>query len=600
MAAGDAAIVPPGFKLDPPPPSALPPGFKLDTPAQPSIAPTEVTPPEAIAGNPATRFALGAAAPILGAAQLAARVSPADAIQQAVGLPKTSEAVDQTLKQLEEMKQKGRKEAGSEGFDFWEAAGQVLSPAFLKYAKSIPGGETYVQKILAGIGMGGLAGATTPVTQEGDFAKQKALQTGAGALVGGAIPAVTPLVTAPAKALYHGLIEPVTAPAAIKGRTYLGAAGDKVDEIIAALRGNQELVPGSAPTAGEAAAPAGSAEFSALQKQASQVNPTPYVARTDAQNAARIAALRTVGQDEGNLQAAQFARNTASKPLYEAARSGTTPVDTAPIVAKVNLILGKNPGNRELVNELTNVRRGLEEAGSDPAKVASVVDGLKATLANKDNAFIKGTLSSIKNDLTEAIPGYAQAQAKFAQMSAPVNQMQIGQYLEKKLVPALSDEAKQKAGSFATAVADAPGTIKRSTGAPRFEKLEQALTPQQMGVVKSIQDDLARGARLEDLAGKGAQAAPDISVGMGNQKLPNLLNRHVMLANAVISRLEGRVNKKIAAEIATEMLNPPAVAESLAQAKAAAAKNKAIVNAMLPYLRGAQVGAAQGAAREAQ
>ena len=86
-------------------------------------------------------------------------------------------------------------------------------------------------------------------------------------------------LAAAGKGLYNAVVEPLTNTTAIKGRAFLEAAGDKADEIIALLRQNKQIVPGSAPTAGQAAVPAGRAEFAALQRQAEQVVHSAYVAR---------------------------------------------------------------------------------------------------------------------------------------------------------------------------------------------------------------------------------------------------------------------------------------------------------------------------------
>src|SRR3990167_10054996 len=73
--------------------STVPDNVALKEERQPDIA-------ERIAGNPVTRFALGAASPILGAAQLGA---------EALGF----EGVTEHLKQLEEIKRRGMgKDAG--------------------------------------------------------------------------------------------------------------------------------------------------------------------------------------------------------------------------------------------------------------------------------------------------------------------------------------------------------------------------------------------------------------------------------------------------------------------------------------------------------
>lgn len=539
--------------------------------------------PELLAANPMTRFAMGAASPILGVAQLGA---------EAVG-DKTG---TETLRQVEAMKRQG----GLEGTDWLGVLGSAVSPAFLKAAKMIPGADTYLKKIIQGMTVGGLSAGSMPVTGDKPFWDEKGTQMNIGTVVGGVVPAVAPVVSAVGKGAYHA-VEPIINRGAIKGRAYLEAAGDKADDIINLLQQNRQIVQGAMPTAGEAAVPAGRAEFAALQKSAEKVAPSEYIARSDAQNAARLGAIRSVGQDEVALNAAVSNRSAIADPLYKAARNGTAPVNTQPVLDVVDTILSKNPGNRELVIELQNIKAGLTDGKTvrtDPQEIASVVDGLKASIAKKDNAFIKGQLNNIKERLVRAIPGYEQAQKAFARESAPVNQMQVGQFLEQKLTPALDDAAKQRATVFAGAVREAPQTIKRATdGSARFEKLTDVLTPDQMTVVNSIRDDLARGARFETLASKGREAAPD-AIRLATENLekaaggrvPGMLERGVMLANALITRLEGKINKQLASEIAAEMLNPPDVAKAMMSAQAREKFNdalaKRIASTKLPVIAG--------------
>jgi len=542
--------------------------------------------PELLAANPVTRFALGAASPFIGVSQLAG---------EAIG----DKSLTKKLEQIESMKKQG----GLDGTDWIGAIGSAVSPAFLAAASKIPGATSYLQKIWQGMQIGGAASLAAPVTNGADYWGEKGIQSTVGTVVGGAIPALAPVVNAVGRGAYH-VAEPLINRSAIKGRAYLNAAGDKTDDIIKLLQTNRQIVPGSAPTAGEAAVPAGRAEFAALQKSAEGVSPSLYVARGDEQNAARLAAIRSVGQDEAALNAAITNRSNVATPMYEAARQGTAPVDTKPILNAVDAILAKNPGNRELVIELQNIRNGLIDGKTlrtDPQEVASVIDGLKSSIAKKENAFIKGQLNNIKERLVRAIPGYEQAQQAFARESAPVNQMQVGQFLEQKLTPALDETAKQRGAVFAGAIREAPSTIKRATdGSARFEKLTEVLTPQQMDIVNNIRDDLARGARFEKLASKGSQAAPNaISLATESMesaaggKIPGMLERGVMLANAIISRLEGRINKKLATEMAAEMLQPTSVAKSMQEAQARAKFNEAFAKRIAQYKTPAIAGAIQ-------
>jgi hypothetical protein len=557
-----------------------------------------VTGPELIAGARPTRFALGAASPILGAAQLGAR----NPVGRFLGQDKW---IDERIARIEELKKRGMKAYRQEGLDIAGMAGAVLSPVFGGPAKSLPVAATLGGRMMQGATLGAVAGATTPVEDVSDFAGTKATQAITGAAVGAIIP---PIATLGAK-IKRGATN-ILNPAVIKGRAFLEAAGDKADEIMSLLRENKQIVRGSLPTAGEAAAPAGGARFSALQRSARDVLPDEYWARQEAQNAARLRTVRTVGQDAAALTRAEEARTTAAGPLYKAAREGTAPVDTANVLEKVDGLLAKNPGNRELVAELKNVRTGLVDAEgnlrTDPQQVASVLDGLKAAIADEKNKFIRSQLTNIKDRLKKSIPGMEAADVVFRAKSEPINQMQIGQYLEQKLTPALSEEAPQRAATYAGALRDAPGTIKRATGAPRFDNLSQALTPKQLEAVTAVRDDLARSARFEQMGRFGAKAQPGagelgqtaIREEIGGN-IPGILERGVFIVRALIYRVSGHMDKKLAAEVAAEMLNPPRVAETLRQAQLRATKNDMLATAIHKrIIRPATVAAAQAPARE--
>jgi len=233
---------------------------------------------------------------------------------------------------------------------------------------------------------------------------------------------------------------------------------------------------------------------------------------------------------------------------------------------------------------------------------------LKASIADEKNKFIRGQLTNIKDRLKKAIPGMEVADVVFRKKSEPINQMQIGQYLEQKLTPALSEEAPQRAATFAGALRDAPGTIKRATGAPRFENLSKALTQKQLEAVNEVRDELARSARFEAMGRFGARAQPGagelgeaaIKREVGGN-IPGILERGVFIVRALIYRVGGHMDRKLAAEVAAEMLNPPQVAESLRQAQLRAARNAMVATAIhkriVPALA---VTAAQGQARMQQ
>jgi hypothetical protein len=118
------------------------------------------------------------------------------------------------------------------------------------------------------------------------------------------------------EAFGRGVVSPVIAKGAeyanklknIKLDQYVKAVGDKGEDIVNALRGRTQIVPGTSPTAGEVAAPAGSVGLSVLQSRARQVPGTADIyAGKEAQNiAARQAQeARAVDKFEASKQRIQ-------------------------------------------------------------------------------------------------------------------------------------------------------------------------------------------------------------------------------------------------------------------------------------------------------
>lgn len=140
-----------------------------------------------IASNPITRFAIGAAKPVLGAVQLGAN---------AIG-GNTAEAVNDHLATLEEMTNRGKTAQSGFGRGAGEVAdfaGQVLSPVYGAAAKVMPmvGGTRAL--VAKGAALGGVSAAANPVMErekQGDYWANKGLETGIGAVTGGV---ATPLM----------------------------------------------------------------------------------------------------------------------------------------------------------------------------------------------------------------------------------------------------------------------------------------------------------------------------------------------------------------------------------------------------------------------
>ena len=553
------------------------------------------------AGLPATRMLAGAAAPIVGAAQIGANIG--DYIAEKMGQdPVLGKYLADKIGEYEASKKRGMAALGDTGVDLagLAAGGGTVGLAL----RGVAPATSYLGRIAQGTAVGAGAGATTPTATPGLAETGK--QTVIGGALGGAIPAITPIIAKGSQAVYRTLIEPFTNPTAIKGRAYMEAAGEKAPEIINALRTNVPVVPGSLPTAGEAAISAGRPEFSALQASAERVLPTNYLARSDARNVARSNQLGQVAGTEADMAAAQALRTTTATQNYrEAMAEGIDQDMAATLKPQIKLLLAR-PSMKEaktiaaqLAREqnirfsslgqlegLDWMKKGLDAQISSAAKVGSSASNLelRALMQTKDDL-----LATIK----QIAPKYDEARGTFAAQSKPINQMEVGQYLRDKLIPALDDTASQRAASFAGAVRDAPGTLKRSlTNAPRYQNLSDVLTPDQIAKVESVRQDLANTARQEMMAQRGAQAGPNamdvatqsITTAMGSSRIPNPLSRIVTATNAIIARFEGKIDKELAIQIATEMLDPKIVAAALEKETIKAAK-KAGTTAAVNRLR---------------
>ena len=375
-----------------------------------------------------------------------------------------------------------------------------------------------------------------------------------------------------------------TAPPAVqrffdpKGAAYLEATEGRAGDIVQQLRyGPSEIVPGSKPTAAQAASPMGVTKFSALGASAAKALPTEYYARGVEQQAARANAMRGVGKTPADITAAITAREAATTPLYKQAEARKFAADPTllqiaddpyikqalPDAARLSKSQGATFDNNPTLY-IHNVKISLDKMLSRTGETA---------LARGERAQVMAVKDRLVGWLEKNAPEYGQARKTFAAKSKPINQMQVGQYLEGKLTAPLG-VGEQRAGVFATAVKDAAGTIKRATtNEARFKALTDVLTPDQVRVVEAIRDDLARAAETKVQAQKGTPTAPKVdqlaSAAGRSARLPNLMSRVASLANDIMSRVVGRIDSKLAIQLATEMLDPQAAAAAIEKAMAA-------------------------------
>ena len=392
----------------------------------------------------------------------------------------------------------------------------VLAPTAM-----IPGANT-------ALGAGLIGGISNALTTPGGFA-DRALAGVYGA-AGGTAAQFAPAILGAVKAAAEPLTE--AGKKMIIGRVMNRAAGDGSGAAMGKMLAARELVPGSAPTAAEVAESGG---IAALQRAMSAADPEAYAHRGMQQAAARTDALRVVAGDSGTMAAAEAARKAASDPLYKAAKSAVVSGDAelgsllnrptmkeawahaqqlaADYGEKITLaatpartVASVNASGAPILQDLPAQAQQFSGKGLHYLKLAldDMLDTSPTTALGRNS---KASIMELKNNLVtwldSNIPAYGQASKAFAAGSKPINQMQIGQELMDRISPALADHgalATETAAKYAAALRNGEQTAKAATG---FKQgLDGVMTPQQMDIINSVAQDLARKANSQNL-GRG-------------------------------------------------------------------------------------------------
>jgi hypothetical protein len=272
-----------------------------------------------------------------------------------------------------------------------------MAPSLAKFltplATSIEsaGFQTGLKPGLANVATKGVGGA---VVGGASAAAVNPEDTGMGAVIGAAVPTVVaPLV---GKVVNYG-----RKIADLKSATYLDAVEGKGQDIVNALRDKGAvIVPGSAPTAGQVAAPAGSAKFSALQQELSELPgvATEYAGAAAQTNQARLAqearAQQRFQDVAGKLQAKidrnlvdvspseigdalttaanverQAVKTKVTQPAYKAAfdAAGDAKIDISNVIADAERILDRKLSSFATETAPDTVRKLLNFVPAPPA-----------------------------------------------------------------------------------------------------------------------------------------------------------------------------------------------------------------------------------------
>jgi hypothetical protein len=451
---------------------------------------------------------------------------------------------------------------------------------------------------------------------------------GMGATYGAIGGALFPVVAAAAKGT-KALIEPLTKAGQerIAARVLQQFGGSSIPGANA-----QQFVPGSIPTTAEAVGNEGLSTLTQAMRNQSPEFANELADRTASNRAARVAAVRGVAKDDVAMDAASRTRESVAGPLYEAAKQATVKADgklkmllTKPSLAGAwkraerlaaengeALAFGKNApaktvfvgGQQKQVpghhGSKTVELPGILDASGNPLtteqpeqfaqysgrglhylklSLDDMLDDPMSGIGRNEKAALMKTKEQLLGWMDTNIPEYGLARKSYADLSKPINQMEVGQALFDKLQSGLSQmgaNTREQAATYANAVNDLDGLVAKVTGVKGI-KAADVLTADQIASLKGVAFDLARKAKSEDLArGLGSNTAKNLATGnllrqaFGPLGLPQSWAESTMMQTAFkpFNLLYGNVAEpRIAASLGGGLLDLPEAQRLLQQVR---------------------------------
>lgn len=361
------------------------------------------------------------------------------------------------------------------------------------------GGRLLYSGLKGALGGAGAAAATSGSNQDQSLAAQMALGAGAGGVLGAAVPAIGQGVSALKSAITgDGAAVAGDAAASAAGRVEptFGAAPVPPDGTASAApaAAANKLAPGSMPNINAASIKTpGDAQAAAAQiiqhfagGSSGDINPSatslPGVAFNAAEatgnpglgamvkslrsqnrqatnifgdinatnNAARTTALDNIRGTPADIQSAEMQRDVATSAARNAAFSETAPVDTTPVLDKINELIDQNKGRPTVQAPMQWVKEQLQglhqpiaddaPEGTEQEQVAAPEDlyNLRKYIGDIISPRVRGTaadgtaaaaqLMQLKPILDAQIesgaPGFKNYISQYDQMSRPINAMQ--------------------------------------------------------------------------------------------------------------------------------------------------------------------------------
>lgn len=521
---------------------------------------------ENIAGDPFTRFALGAGKNLVGAGQMAIGAISPGARKVASSL--VFNPLIERFKRTEEIGNPEHK------VDIMGLAGEALSPVGLGVTKSIAPATGFLGKVGQGSLFGATQAVTTPTTDADGFELKKLGQAATGATVGAVIPTVgeaAKFIGRSAKDLINAFLPSGAEKISTKYANEI-VGPDNMQKIVKDIteqlnrQGTGTFVPGYKKTVGEMVShmPEASPLLALQQGTGSTARgvSAQFGQRAADNQAAIVNALRPIAGTPQELAAAEGKRAATGKVLYDAATKANPKIDEA---------LVSTTDNPYFIKAWPEAKRMADAAGK--SDTTTYLHNIKLILDNElqktgDSALNRGQrklVGDLQRNVVEWLktsnPVYDIARSEFRSQSIPINRMQVGQALEAKLT---SPTGAETPGAFLRAISDETKTVKNVLGQPRsdfgqvFSGKEQATINEIGGL---LENSLSAKKPLQPTILSGRNVAEDATA-----SLPSILSRPVVIANWALKTLtsgKSSLEARVDAVNAYRLLNPEKFVEAM-------------------------------------
>jgi len=327
-------------------------------------------------------------------------------------------------------------------------------------------------------------------------------------------------------ALYQGgkaLLEPFTEAgrANVAGRM-LNRFAENPNAIQGAT--SAPTITGARPTLAEQTGDAGLARLQDALKVADPLINNQITGRLAENNAARVNALRSLTGQDGARDFAVANRAGTTQPMYEDAFKVLPDLSAlTPEQARTMTVLMRSPAIKAAMKEAQTIaaNRGQNVGPSNASgsiegmhNMKMALDDAIAAAKTAGNTNRASSIEAARNQLVSLIesmsPEYKTAQTVYAQMSKPINSMDVAREVASRGLSNTSDLAGNpvlQRNALLGALKDEPGLIRRATGRSGIgNSLADVMEPNDLNLLRTIASEADRAGAVA-AAGNGPGSA---------------------------------------------------------------------------------------------